>query len=305
MSIPYERRSVSVRSDRITAAPTGSGRLRRAVVLGAVAGFLALAGACSDSSTDPEPASEVEQVIEGVSASGASVSAQVGSPEEDPAAPSASVSGGTTAMIPGGGGVYSVTADDDFSTVYVSVDGREGHYELDFGSLREEVELALSYADLLEDPSYSLSFAVGTGSGAGPADAEDVEVVSVGTGDVQVSVAWDAPSDVDLHVVEPSGEEIYYGNRDSDSGGELDLDSNAACGGQDVRNENITWPDDAAPQGEYEVRVNYWADCGVESTDWVVTVRVGGQSQSFQGSFSGNGNGGGEGAGEVVTTFTY
>src|SRR5207237_4273195 len=56
------------------------------------------------------------------------------------------------------------------------------------------------------------------------APSNEILIFVVGfTGDVQVSVSWDAPSDVDLHVVDPSGEEIFYGNPASASGGQLDV----------------------------------------------------------------------------------
>ena len=90
---------------------------------------------------------------------------------------------------------------------------------------------------------------------------------------MQVSVSWNSNADVDLYVVEPAGgEEIYYGDQQSAAGGSLDLDSNAACSGDNVRNENITYPNSAL-RGTYTVRVNLWADCGAASTDYVVTIR--------------------------------
>ena len=47
-------------------------------------------------------------------------------------------------------------------------------------------------------------------------------VLGVGTGDVQVSLTWSAASDLDLHVVEPSGEEIYFLAPESVTSGTLD-----------------------------------------------------------------------------------
>ena len=42
------------------------------------------------------------------------------------------------------------------------------------------------------------------------APSNEILIFVVGfTGDVQVSVAWNTPSDVDLHVVDPFGEEIF------------------------------------------------------------------------------------------------
>jgi hypothetical protein len=110
---------------------------------------------------------------------------------------------------------------------------------------------------------------------------------------------------VDLHVVDPSGEEIYYGSPTSASGGQLDLDSNAECQSDGPRNENITWPSGASPSGTYRVLVDYWDSCGAPSTDYGVTVNVRGQApQTFTGTFTGEGDQGGAGAGLAITTFT-
>jgi hypothetical protein len=135
------------------------------------------------------------------------------------------------------------------------------------------------------------------------APSNEVLVFVVGvSGDVQVSVSWDAPSDVDLHVVEPSGEEIYWENPDSSSGGELDVDSNAGCRIDGRQIENIRWQG-AAPSGQYIVRVDYFDSCGVGRTNYLVTVRQGSSTQTFSGFFTGEGDGGRAGSGVTITTF--
>ena len=137
----------------------------------------------------------------------------------------------------------------------------------------------------------------------GPRACHDLEVVQVGTGDVQISLSWDVDSDVDLHVVDPNGDEIYWSRRTVSSGGQLDLDSNAGCRIDGVRNENVTWAAGRAPRGLYTVRVNYWSSCGVSQTNYVIRVNNGGLMSAFSGTLTGSGDRGGLGSGEVVTTF--
>ena len=133
-----------------------------------------------------------------------------------------------------------------------------------------------------------------------------MNVVRVGTGDVQVSLVWDKPSDIDLHVVDPDGEEIYYGNTASASGGRLDLDSNAGCSIDGVNNENITWASGRGLPGTYTVRVDNWDSCGAEPIEWAVTIHSGDQAlQTFTGTFNDAGTNGGLGAGVFVTDFTF
>jgi hypothetical protein len=137
------------------------------------------------------------------------------------------------------------------------------------------------------------------------AASNEVLVFAVGSsGDVQVSVSWDAPSDVDLHVVEPSGEELFYGHPASATGGQLDVDSNAGCTIDGRQIENVRWPG-LAPAGTYTVRVDYWDACGVGRTNYLVTLRNGLSVQTFSGFFTGPGDNGGEGSGVTIGTFVH
>jgi uncharacterized protein YfaP (DUF2135 family) len=128
-------------------------------------------------------------------------------------------------------------------------------------------------------------------------------VRSVGTGDIQVSVSWDEDSDVDLHVIDPMGDEVFFASKVVPSGGTLDLDSNSGCDLDNVRNENITWG--TAPPGMYTVLVEYSDSCDAEATSYVVTVhRKGHDAETFTGQLTGTGDLGGAGNGVLVTTFT-
>jgi len=84
----------------------------------------------------------------------------------------------------------------------------------------------------------------------------------LGTGDVQVTLRWDAPVDLDLHVTDPSGEEISFTHSYSNSGGNLDVDANPNCDSM-VANpvENVFWPFGGAPAGQYQVSVVYFSNC--------------------------------------------
>lgn len=129
----------------------------------------------------------------------------------------------------------------------------------------------------------------------------------VGGGDLQVSLSWNTDTDVDLHLVEPSGEEIYYSHKISAAGGELDLDSNAGCNMDHVDNENITYQNVTPPSGHYIARVDYWSDCDV-TTDisYTLTINLRGTPQVHQGTLtSAQVTGGGAGDGITVAEFDF
>lgn len=77
--------------------------------------------------------------------------------------------------------------------------------------------------------------------------------------DVRISLSWFNYDDLDLSVIEPSGYEIYYGNRSrkSPSGGTLDVDMNASSGQTREPVENIVYPTiSSMKEGEYTVVVH-------------------------------------------------
>jgi hypothetical protein len=113
------------------------------------------------------------------------------------------------------------------------------------------------------------------------------------------------PTDVDLHVVLPGGEEIYWGHKTSSATGAfLDLDSNAACTIDGKNNENLAVPD-PPPAGQYIVRAEFYDDCGGKPANYTVTTRVCGAVQTFKGKFNaGTADHGAAGSGVEVTRFT-
>jgi len=106
------------------------------------------------------------------------------------------------------------------------------------------------------------------------------------SGDVQISLIWNNYNDLDLHVICPSGEEIYFGHRNSCCGGELDVDMNVSPTSEEPV-ENIYWPPSGAPVGHYKVLVNHYKNhhrpgC-IDPTSFKVAVSVGGIVQEFTG----------------------
>jgi len=259
--------------------------------------LVALSGACHKESTAPKNLSPVTSFISQLTTSDPSnVGAVVqGNPPSAGSGPSATGSG-TGNFVRGGSSILTLTANTAFTSVIVYVDSGSGYYRLTLPSAVTQVQLVVTVSHA----------AVASSGAVGGYVVTPTHVFRVGTGDVQVSVSWDVNSDVDLHVVQPDGVDIYYGNPSVASGGQLDLDSNAGCSIDGKRNENITWPSATPPHGQYIVRVDYWANCSVTQTNYVVTVQVkGSPTATFTGSFTGTGDRGSAGSGVTIKTFTY
>lgn len=99
--------------------------------------------------------------------------------------------------------------------------------------------------------------------------------IVVGTGDVQATLLWTGDADLDLHVIDPNGEEISFETMTSSSGGRLDVDQVPACGDTSTHVENVFWPTGQAPKGVYQVFVVGFTDCGSASS-FQLEVKVGG-----------------------------
>lgn len=101
-----------------------------------------------------------------------------------------------------------------------------------------------------------------------------------GSGQIQVTLAWGTGADMDLYVYDPSGYQIYYGDRYSPSGGVLDHDARGMCTGGTDTVENVYWSSPTPPPGNYTVEVHYWGDCGdgrAIPTPVQVSISVGGR----------------------------
>ncbi len=109
---------------------------------------------------------------------------------------------------------------------------------------------------------------------------------SAKSGDVRVSLLWNNFNDLDLHVIDPFGEEIFYGRKRSQSLGELDVDMNAGGRQSEKPVENIYWPLGKAPAGHYRVRVHMYANRERRNTPFSVELLNKGEVSTFEGTVS-------------------
>jgi hypothetical protein len=122
---------------------------------------------------------------------------------------------------------------------------------------------------------------------------ERLEREKAKTGDVQISLIWFNRNDLDLHCIDPTGSEIFFKQRRSASGGELDVDANGDRGRPVTSEpvENIYWPKDRAPAGTYRVFVNFYTRRPTEpaTTSYKVSILHGGTREDFSGELTDNG----------------
>jgi hypothetical protein len=184
---------------------------------------------------------------------------------------------GNGTVLAGGSNNISISSTGDASNVLVSVQGADGYYSVPMYA-KSDYYITISFTqDISGD--FTIRFALQDANGrVGLYETLAVSTLQAGTGKFQVNLSWNQPNDMDLHLIEPGGEEIYFGNTEAASGGELDVDSNPGCSIDNINSENITYGDDAVvPAGVYEVIVDRWDNCYVtDPTRFTVTATLNG-----------------------------
>jgi hypothetical protein len=137
----------------------------------------------------------------------------------------------------------------------------------------------------------------GDGDGFGLArfgeGGERIHGVEVKVGDPQFTLIWNTDADLDLHVIEPGGKEIFWMEPQGVLGGELDVDNTKGLGP-----ENVYWLSQIGgpggkkvkgpgPPGVYKWYVVYYGGFGgfAKPTHWQVRVKHAGKVTVHHGKF--------------------
>jgi len=213
---------------------------------------------------------------------------------------------GDSIVVNGGSMAVTLTCTVPASGILVGVPDTRGHFRLPTTGLPGDASMTILIAQSAPSSFIIQFLSEEPGPEYGAIVSIKPTLIHVGSGDLQVSLAFRPSQDLDLHLVEPTGDEIYYGNLTSPAGGRLDLDSNPACNQDHKNNENITYDTGEPPEGEYVVRVDFWESCDGTGADFRVVVAVLGDVQMYNGHFEANeADGGGLGSGREICRFTY
>lgn len=174
-----------------------------------------------------------------------------------------------------------------YKIIYIGVRGVSGYYAYTPRNISTENGYYVYIIPLYYTPDYDTNMTLtvcGEDDNGNYTDTytKDITYVSSLSGDLNINLTFTTAKDVDLHLITPSGEHIFYYNR----GGTkvvngttvsygLDHDSNAACYIDNLNNENIYIPAELVEAGTYEVIVDLFQNCDryAGPTQWAVVAR--------------------------------
>jgi hypothetical protein len=309
-------------------------------LLSAIVLSLGVAIACGTSSPTSPSGTTVTNFLSGASTSGSAPiqgSQQSGTPPAPSGGPTPTTGGNGTAVAGGSSGV-AVSGSAPFQSVVVSAGNPSGSaslfvpgglggartaatstptgfFRIDLPSPVTSQAIVVTFSQSIPATSFNIQIQLISATGAvGAVATLPVTVHTVSASAVEVNLSWDQPSDVDLHVVEPDGNEIFFGNKGpSVTGGTLDLDSNdvppgvaGVCAIDNIDNENVSWPTGTPAAGTYQVKVDYFSTCGVRNvTSFVVTITNNGVVSTFTGQFTLDEADANQSGGRLITTFVH
>lgn len=102
-------------------------------------------------------------------------------------------------------------------------------------------------------------------------------------GELRISLSWFNYDDLDLHIIEPSGRRIYYGDKVSPiTGGHLDVDMNAHSGKTRKAVENVIYTNEnRISEGIYKVFVRNFCQREAIDTGFIIEIECRGEISTF------------------------
>ena len=252
------------------------------------------------SSTDEAPAPEaaaeaphsaVVEVARGEFVTGAAPSSSADAADAGVALPRIVSLTGPSGVTNGGTANLRVTLEPAVANqlFVVSVDGDSGYHTVTGGDANGDgvQEIQVQVRSDARQGAIVIQVAPTDGKGKiGEYRKLELQLVPSGVGDVKITLSFDPIHDLDLHVIEPGGTEIYFEHPLSPSGGKLDLDSGANCTASVANAENIYWPAGAAPTGEYKVKVQDFEPCDRGPIPFTVRIENGAVVDTYQNTFA-------------------
>jgi hypothetical protein len=253
-----------------------------------LAGFIIVAttAACGGASADP--GTSALMFIEGAQFVPGAMPNDSGGPKIT------SIDLARTTIVPGVlGSALRGTMEETATGVAIGMEGDAGYWTVPAGAPAFETpglytfSVSLAFALRLQPGELSVDArAVSKDGRFGAKSSVMVAAVtsSVSKDPLVISLRWDTESDLDLHVVDPNGVEIWARNISSAPrppvgappdpnaqamAGMLDFDSNAMCVIDGRRVENVIYRG-TPPPGHYLVRVDTFSLCGQPAAHWSV-----------------------------------
>jgi hypothetical protein len=154
---------------------------------------------------------------------------------------------------------FNANASPDIAGYYINIEGSDIYYKVPINEIPSNgiLSIPVGLPSVLEAGKFCVNVMTYNSKGqTSNVVKQCIDVVKLGSGALQINLAWDTDdSDIDLHVIDPSGFEIYYRRKYSSvTGGQLDRDDVDGFGP-----ENIYWLENA-PDGVYKVYLHYYGD---------------------------------------------
>ncbi|MGG5577991.1 hypothetical protein ACPDHL_11715 [Myroides sp. C15-4] len=264
---------------------------KRILLLALLGGFMLSTTACSsDDSSQETQKVEVPNTLKDdyFSIEGATFNAGTIQAGEEESITEISVN---NFIINGGKAIMTVTSSAQLQAIQIGLKGHEGYYSVKTsnenlartGLYHYEVILDFSQDLILDIVGLELVGYITDGKRT-VVYYREFQVIPAGTGALQISLSWDREDDVDLHLVKRNSDRIYYGSRklynsEGEKIAELDIDSNAGCSIDGIKNENIYF--DRLEDGVYSIYVDLYSKCearGSAGSKFIVNVMYSGTS---------------------------